>query len=880
MTTLLRPSFGPALLGLAIALGCLFTTPAQSAGRHAAWLQGDKLTTGRDSLGSTRPTPIAWLTRSSIDTSTFEHNLNEPGDLIVKRDGDYFVAVTLPIIASSGERLTQRIEVYVNSRATPGSLGQSTYIRNASGHTESSGHVHVLLPNLAAGDVIEVRTRRIAGTSGTSTIQTASLYAEWIAPERTAFAAGATETASGRNLNVEEATEDTSLLWTATRSGDGFGHTDGDSEIRLNSPGAYLVYANVPLNGAIPRSSVALEILLDGTRIDGGLAQQGYIRNSSSHQDSSLHWAGLIRTTRANQSLRFATFQRALEGTVTMPPRKEASVFIERLTSEDGVYQGAAFDTGDGDNWNLEERTPLSWDAGDAIIDTAVYDHSTGSNAQSLEVKQPGNYLVLYNDTLTGGATRANPRITLEVNGIPQDGAETKTHYIRNADGHTNTSATLVYYLEGLQANDILTISTQREGGGGAPIAEEPAQWVVIRKETLEPGADSSAPPRVAQLKTGVTGFSATIEELGIAVDLDSFSATVEERPVTLSINRGEQGVAIEFEFETIPNPRSRHDVVLRYQDMASPPQSYELPFSIIITTPFRILPFEFARVEPDTSQPGFDANITQISTFQSGVVSLHGNTIAGAERQLAGEFEDADGNPYLNEAGSLNATAWEPGLAVIETVINLEQDALDAGNFTFDTGNEDDFVPLIPGWNDSLDGIVGEFTTYLDLPAGFHTLGVNSDDGFEVVAGDPDTPDTRPIPLGEFDGGRGSADTLFNVAVQTPGVYWFRLLWFEAGGGANVEFFSVHEGEKILINDPNHPDAFKAYRAASGRPEPPAEPGAIQSIAQVGADIVIEFTGDLKAATSPEGPYTSVGAQESPYRTSPNQATQFYIAE
>ena len=143
--------------------------------------------------------------------------------------------------------------------------------------------------------------------------------------------------------------------------------------------------------------------------------------------------------------------------------------------------------------------------------------------------------------------------------------------------------------------------------------------------------------------------------------------------------------------------------------------------------------------------------------------------------------------------------------------VVNLEQDGAAAGNFNENTGFADDFIPNIPGINESTDGIAAEFLTYLELSEGFHTLGVNSDDGFDVTIG-PDSRDLLASSVGSFNGGRGSSDSLFEVYVEEGGFYPTRLLWFEGTGGANVEFFSVVDGQKILINVRDIPIAIKAY--------------------------------------------------------------------
>ena len=150
----------------------------------------------------------------------------------------------------------------------------------------------------------------------------------------------------------------------------------------------------------------------------------------------------------------------------------------------------------------------------------------------------------------------------------------------------------------------------------------------------------------------------------------------------------------------------------------------------------------------------------------------------------------------------------------IVEGTINFNQVEGNVGNF-----NPNDPIPGIPGFNDLNDGIAAEFLTFLALEKGFLTLGVNSDDGFQVSFA-PALGDLETVVAGFFNGGRGAADTLFDVYVEEAGLYPVRLLWFEGTGGANVEFFSVTEnGDKVLVNDPDHSEAIRAWRQAESRP-------------------------------------------------------------
>ena len=82
------------------------------------------------------------------------------------------------------------------------------------------------------------------------------------------------------------------------------------------------------------------------------------------------------------------------------------------------------------------------------------------------------------------------------------------------------------------------------------------------------------------------------------------------------------------------------------------------------------------------------------------------------------------------------------------------------------------------------------KYIALLDLAKGSYQLGVNSDDGFQATIGS-NFGDLGSQVLGEFNGGRGASDTLFDIVVTEAGLYPFRVLWFEGGGGANVEIFS-----------------------------------------------------------------------------------------
>lgn len=194
---------------------------------------------------------------------------------------------------------------------------------------------------------------------------------------------------------------------------------------------------------------------------------------------------------------------------------------------------------------------------------------------------------------------------------------------------------------------------------------------------------------------------------------------------------------------------------------------------------------------------------------------AARGTTIALTEQQLAGELGPSVHNTAGQEAD---------GFFYIDYV-NFSQDpaAEPSGNFQATAAppqNVPDLpIPGIPGAAAApTDNIGAEAFAYLELQPGFYTMVVNSDDGFQVSMGNADNP--RYLVLGLFDAGRGAADTVFNFVVDRAGVYLFRLLWFEGGGGANVEWFTVNaDGSRALVNG-TQTGSISAFRTRTV-PEP-----------------------------------------------------------
>lgn len=256
---------------------------------------------------------------------------------------------------------------------------------------------------------------------------------------------------------------------------------------------------------------------------------------------------------------------------------------------------------------------------------------------------------------------------------------------------------------------------------------------------------------------------------------------------------------------------------------------------------------------------PGF-----RIRTVQSDTALATAD--AAAERQLLDNF----GNPNVADL-----TGAVGGFFTHTGVINFEQDGAAAGNFTDANGNADSLVPGIPGTGVApTDNFAQEVLTYLDLPAGILRMGVNSDDGFNLKS--LTAADTNVAPMGIFNGGRGASDTIFAFRVPVAGVYPMRLIWYEGGGGANAEWFTITKaGVRTLINSADA-GSVKAFRSRDETQKLPSDGATISAVRQ-GANLVITFTGRLQSSDSAAGPYTDVAGAVSGSPIPTTGARKFY---
>jgi hypothetical protein len=292
------------------------------------------------------------------------------------------------------------------------------------------------------------------------------------------------------------------------------------------------------------------------------------------------------------------------------------------------------------------------------------------------------------------------------------------------------------------------------------------------------------------------------LEDYQTEVNTNSIQLSLNGQIAARSVSKSGSVTTILYNPPGLLASGSTNRLKLIFADRATPPAQTTNEYEFVVE--------DYATVPSSSTVPRSSIILTNIG-FRVRTVQARANagletSVARAEAQLAGTLIDPSiGTPYINEAKpgpNADGTFDEP-----ET-INYEQEGSPVGNFT----EGERGVPGIPGRGAHNNDFAMEALTYLELQAGYQRLGVTSDEGFKVTLG-RDIRDAFAPAIGLFDGGRRSGDTIFSFVAETNGFYPCRLVWFEGGGAANVEFYSVtSDGKKILINDRSNTNAIKAY--------------------------------------------------------------------
>jgi hypothetical protein len=455
-------------------------------------------------------------------------------------------------------------------------------------------------------------------------------------------------------------------------------------------------------------------------------------------------------------------------------------------------------------------------------------------------------------DRVTSDTSQTNQ--TLQFVGVfqaPSSGSLNRFNYAQLTDVQGNPvvlpyGGTNSYRLTAMGANGDITLNFFFFVPGATPLAS--------------PAVTVSPLPNAVGVR-GDAPVEAAIYDGSNPVTVGSVKLFVGGSQVPASVTKSGSITSVKHTPSPLWSPNTTYAVSLTYNDGTDRTNSWSFTSANYpVLTP--------AMKATGAAVPGFVWRMHQNEANQETSVQKALNALSGA----LGLPNLAD--PNAQGPASAPGTPANPGNGTmvfnISTVVNVAQ----VGGTAFGTFSPDDQMPGIPGTSFSTDGVAVEITTLIQLASGFHTMVVNSDDGFRTTAGFVN--DASALTMAVVDGGRGSADTLFNFAVQEAGVYAFRTIYFEGGGDANIEWFVIkQDGSRVLINDTANggPASFQQGTI-------PSAPASIVVSARLNASgqVVIEWSsGTLLSADSVNGTYLPVAGAASPHVVNPANAPQKY---
>ncbi len=306
------------------------------------------------------------------------------------------------------------------------------------------------------------------------------------------------------------------------------------------------------------------------------------------------------------------------------------------------------------------------------------------------------------------------------------------------------------------------------------PVADTGPQRATIAASSPAPGATvESVTPSV----------EVTIQNRDTTVNLSTLKVTFNGAEVAAKVTATADGATVSYPISPLPASGSNNSVTVSFKDSDGQDitSSWQFVLSYASLDPA-------SRVAGTGKTRGFKLRVVQ-APADGGPLE---NSLDRAENQLG--------------TGSSIPRAVDVSTNAPTINFNKRAGAVD-GYFEGDV--------MVPGidpdvtGNGDLDFAV-EIVTWLELPAGVHRFGARTDDGYKVASAVAPVASTTPL---AFHNG-GPADETFEFVVPQAGLYPFRMVWYERGGGGHAEWFSVDPatGTRTLINDATASGAIKAW--------------------------------------------------------------------
>ncbi len=311
------------------------------------------------------------------------------------------------------------------------------------------------------------------------------------------------------------------------------------------------------------------------------------------------------------------------------------------------------------------------------------------------------------------------------------------------------------------------------------------AQNYLLLVPTPDPGLQrcrvvALSPADGTTVNTVTPAISVTIQNFDTSVVVDSIVLKLNGDTVMATTALTASGATVTYDISPLSAPGALNTAQIIFTDDFEVSQTNTWTFTVV-----------YEALDPANRVQGVaGARGFHLRMVQAPAGTALDNSLARAEAQLAVP------SPY-------------PAFMDTNTTVQIiNQNKLLVGS---DGSFGNDYV--VPGLYDEASTSFGngdndftvEMVAYLELSAGIHTFGAITDDGYKASSGSQ-LHDSSSEAVIAFHNG-GPANETFDFVVTVPGLYPFRFMWYERGGSAHAELFSVDRasGERTLINDPGN---------------------------------------------------------------------------
>ncbi|MES2749536.1 MAG: DUF2341 domain-containing protein [Patescibacteria group bacterium] len=284
--------------------------------------------------------------------------------------------------------------------------------------------------------------------------------------------------------------------------------TSSSQRVTIRQAGDYYISVNVPqqrTDATANDTRVGVEVRINGVAAPQGLGRSAFIGNAQGQNESSGHSNFMLTGMQANDYVEvFVSGLTTINASDIVTVTGQASMFIEYIPTTSAVFAATTTATTNSTNLNQVTAYPLSWTE---TRQDSGFVHSDTVTPQNITLSNPGTYLVQVSVPLTSVTADQSVLGRVLLNGTQVSGGIMSQGYIAGVTGDNDASIHWSGVVVSTTTNQVLTISTEREGAAGTTtvptgfsgsifIQSAPASsTIILRGRALSGGTDWSNTP-------------------------------------------------------------------------------------------------------------------------------------------------------------------------------------------------------------------------------------------------------------------------------------------------------------------------------------------------------------------------------------------------